>query len=315
MLAAVPADESPAGGTRPVAAAVIPGDGKGDRPVESPGVKAFVGWAECLVRSAREASNSTGRSDERTSVASKSPSHLKRMVGEVGVSSRSSLGEDQRRRRRNWVQAVDGLPGVVEGGMSRRNGQRKHGTARGSPRRNRTAKASRISRKAVKSRRACEWGGWGRISVEGPGQHNPDRSEGPWGRVADAARTAVLKRAGCSDTVRRVQRRHEEYEGRRQTVRRHAHAPHGKAPSEKPALKPYWGKPAVRNFREGDGNVGIIRSPVRAIAPPDRPTPAPSHARARATAAAKRWQGDVQAGYRAAKAMPRESGYSGVPTP
>ena len=36
------------------------------------------------------------------------------------------------------------------------------------------------------------------------------------------------------------------------------------------ALKPYWGKPTVRNFREGDGNVGIIRSPVRAIALPDR---------------------------------------------
>ena len=36
------------------------------------------------------------------------------------------------------------------------------------------------------------------------------------------------------------------------------------------ALKPYWGKPAVRNFRGGDGDVGIIRSPVRAIAPLDR---------------------------------------------
>jgi len=35
------------------------------------------------------------------------------------------------------------------------------------------------------------------------------------------------------------------------------------------ALKPYWGKPAVRDFREGDGNVGIIRSPVRAIVLPD----------------------------------------------
>jgi hypothetical protein len=39
--------------------------------------------------------------------------------------------------------------------------------------------------------------------------------------------------------------------------------------SDIPALKPYWGKPAVRNFRGGDGNVGIIRSPVRAIALPD----------------------------------------------
>jgi hypothetical protein len=43
----------------------------------------------------------------------------------------------------------------------------------------------------------------------------------------------------------------------------------GKAPSNRPALKPYRGKPAVRNFRGGDGNVGIIRSPVRAIALPD----------------------------------------------
>ena len=43
----------------------------------------------------------------------------------------------------------------------------------------------------------------------------------------------------------------------------------GKAPSDSPALKPYRGKPAVRNFRGGDGNVGIIRSPVRAIALPD----------------------------------------------
>ena len=44
----------------------------------------------------------------------------------------------------------------------------------------------------------------------------------------------------------------------------------GKAPSEMSALEPYWGKPAVRNLRGDDGNVGIIRSPVRAIVPPDR---------------------------------------------
>jgi hypothetical protein len=35
-------------------------------------------------------------------------------------------------------------------------------------------------------------------------------------------------------------------------------------------FKPYWGKPVVQNFRGGDGNVGIIRSPVHAIALPDR---------------------------------------------
>jgi hypothetical protein len=39
----------------------------------------------------------------------------------------------------------------------------------------------------------------------------------------------------------------------------------GKAPSDMSALKPYWGKPDVRNFREGDGNNGIIRSPFSAI--------------------------------------------------
>ena len=47
-------------------------------------------------------------------------------------------------------------------------------------------------------------------------------------------------------------------------------APHRQAPSDKPALEPYWGKPAVRNLRGDDGNVGIIRSPVRAIVLPDQ---------------------------------------------
>jgi hypothetical protein len=60
-----------------------------------------------------------------------------------------------------------------------------------------------------------------------------------------------------------------EHEGRWQTARRDGQAPNGKAPSDTPALKPYWGKPAVRNFRGDDGNVGIIRSPVRAIVLPD----------------------------------------------
>jgi hypothetical protein len=73
------------------------------------------------------------------------------------------------------------FPGVLEDGMSGQNVQRKPGTTRGSPRRSRTAKASRISRNATKSRCACEWGGWGRLSVDGPGHYNPDPSEGPWG--------------------------------------------------------------------------------------------------------------------------------------
>jgi hypothetical protein len=47
----------------------------------------------------------------------------------------------------------------------------------------------------------------------------------------------------------------------------------GKAPSERPDLEPYRGKPAVRNLRGDDGNVGIIRSPVRAIVLPDLTSP------------------------------------------
>ena len=61
-----------------------------------------------------------------------------------------------------------------------------------------------------------------------------------------------------------------------QTGRRTAHAGSrlkppiiGKAPLGKPAFQPYWGKPAVRNERGDRGNVGIIRSPVRASILPD----------------------------------------------
>src|SRR5436189_3828964 len=77
------------------------------------------------------------------------------------------------------------VPGVVEDGMPGRNAQRKLGTTRGSPRRSRTAKASRISRHAVKSRCAHEWGGWGRLSDDGPGHYNPVPSEDPWGGGAE----------------------------------------------------------------------------------------------------------------------------------
>jgi hypothetical protein len=43
----------------------------------------------------------------------------------------------------------------------------------------------------------------------------------------------------------------------------------GKTLSDMPAFQPYWGKPAVRNDREDGGNVGIIRSPLRASVLPD----------------------------------------------
>src|ERR1700730_5983288 len=79
-----------------------------------------------------------------------------------------------------WNLSMHEHRGVVEDGMPGRNGQRKPGTTRGSPRRSRTAKASRISRHAVKMRCAHEWDGWGRLSNDGSRQHNSGKSEDPW---------------------------------------------------------------------------------------------------------------------------------------
>jgi hypothetical protein len=108
--------------------------------------------------------------------------------------------------------------------MSRRNTQRKHGTTRRSPRRSRTAKAARINRPAAKSRCAGKWDGWGQVSVDGPGHYNPDRSEGPWGRVMHVTRMAVFHRAASCDTERRSSFRRGEHEGHRQTAHPDGHA-------------------------------------------------------------------------------------------
>src|SRR5258708_11423367 len=105
---------------------------------------------------------------------------MKRIAGALGVPSRSTLGEGHADIAALELTMI-GFPGVVEDGMPGRNVQRKPGTARGSPRRSRTAKASRISRHAVKSRCAREWGGWGRLSDDGSGHYNPNSSEDPWG--------------------------------------------------------------------------------------------------------------------------------------
>jgi hypothetical protein len=115
------------------------------------------------------------------------------------------------------------LPGVIEDGMPGWNVQRKPGTARGSPRRSRTAKASRISRCAVKSRCACERGGWGRLSDDGPGHYNPDPSEGPWGGGLPNLRGGASS-SPRPDTERDYRSDHEVHEGRMQTGRRSAHA-------------------------------------------------------------------------------------------
>jgi hypothetical protein len=113
-------------------------------------------------------------------VAPKIIARVKRIAGALGVPSRSTLGEGHADIAALELTMI-GFPEVVEDGMPGRNVQRKPGTARGSPRRSRTAKASRISRYAVKSRCACEWGGWGRLSDDGTGHYNLNPSEDPWG--------------------------------------------------------------------------------------------------------------------------------------
>jgi hypothetical protein len=109
-----------------------------------------------------------------------------------------------------WTETTIELPGVREGGMSGRNEQRKPGTTRGSPRRSRTAKASRITRYAVKSRCAHEWGGWGRLSDDGPGHYNPDLNEGPWGGgvmiLHGGAQSSLRPDTQCGTTVMTTKR-------------------------------------------------------------------------------------------------------------
>ncbi|SRR6266511_2402997 len=100
----------------------------------------------------------------------------------------------------------------------------------------------------------------------------------PWGRGAGASRTAARGGAGRpGHSARSISPWRTRAKGRGKLVAR-AGMPGagltvmsaGKARPDTLALKPYWGKPDVRNFREGDGDVGIIRSPVCAIALPDQ---------------------------------------------
>jgi len=122
-----------------------------------------------------------------------------------------------------WTETTIELPGVREGGMSGRNEQRKLGTTRGSPRRSRTAKASRISRHAVKSRCAREWDGWGRISDDGSGHYNPDLSEGPWGGGVITLQGGAQS-SPRPDAVRDKRPDYDMHEGRMQTDYQTTHA-------------------------------------------------------------------------------------------
>src|SRR5260370_35582582 len=101
----------------------MPDGEKGDRLAASSGVKVPVGWVKCPVRSVRGASNSTGRSEQRTSEAAKPSPHRKRMMGILGGPSQWTLGEGQSHRRRNRAHSTDERPPGIEGGMCIRDEQ------------------------------------------------------------------------------------------------------------------------------------------------------------------------------------------------
>ena len=82
-------------------------------------------------------------------------------------------------------------------------------------------------------------GRMGPVSEDGPGHYNLDRSEGPWGRATDAARTEVRKRAAFPDSERGKDEASDEHEGQMQTERCDELVADGKALSDIPALKPY----------------------------------------------------------------------------
>jgi hypothetical protein len=145
---------------------------------------------------------------------------VKRSCGSLGRAEPLALWRRPMSTPLRWNLWVSERLGVLGDGMSGRNEQRKTGTARGSPRRSRTAKAPRISRCAAKSRCACERGGWGRLSDDGPGQHNPIRSEGPWGRWSYSTAWRCSYRVDRSD-FGRIDVKHE---GRRQTGRQSVYA-------------------------------------------------------------------------------------------
>ena len=148
--------------------------------------------------------------------------HLPRET-DCGIIGSAEPVYSQRRpcRHRCLELTVFGFPGVAGDGMPGKNVQRKLGTTRGSPNLGApgTAKASRISQ-TVKSRCAREWGGWGRLSDDGPGHYNPDPSEGPWGRWSIPPHGGAVSRR----PIRLLGGSTLKHEGRRQTDRRAAYA-------------------------------------------------------------------------------------------
>ncbi len=113
------------------------------------------------------------------------------------------------------------LPGVVEGGMSRRIDVRKPGTSRHRPRPRNcgTAETPHITCQAGKLWRDDEWGGWGQLSVEDL-ESKARLERGPLGQ-SDEGRLngGAQKRSVSSAQYEENDDDSEEHEGRTQTAR------------------------------------------------------------------------------------------------
>ena len=126
-------------------------------------------------------------------------------------------------------------PGTYEGDRLRRNGMRKLGTARRLPRlvmsQHSEGGAYNSQCGEVAARRRV--GRMGRLSDDGPGQHNPDRSEGPWGSAAGPRARRCRRRVRNLNSVRGRNCTSRRHEGRRQTTVGMLSIPYlGKAPTD-----------------------------------------------------------------------------------
>jgi len=106
------------------------------------------------------------------------------------------------------------------------------------------------------------------LGGDGSRQHNSDRSQGPLGkRGARLSNSGTWTRGTAWTQSQANVPQPKCAKGGRKLIgcARMPGAgltdpPFRKVPSERLALKPYWEKPAVRDFREGDGNVSHGRT-------------------------------------------------------
>ena len=178
--------ESPVSANYPVGAVVISGGGAAVQTAESPEVNVLVGWRAIWSAPTGGLAMQQVVAQANRSKASKSCPHQNRSVRMFGNAENcypelkaSIFGQVLGKGSGRVPRGLRGRHVAKEHQGKLRTGCGLHRHAQAC-----TAMAFRINRETAKSECACKRGGWGRLSVDGSGQHNPDRSEGPWGRAA-----------------------------------------------------------------------------------------------------------------------------------